>query len=889
MSGSPPAYIGSVEGQANGPPTSLTTRRGVVPDRFQIEAFGVIDRGHDLLVAAPTSSGKTLVAEYAVERALHDGRRAFYTTPIKALSNQKLRDLGELWGRDTVGLMTGDQVVRPDAPVVVMTTEVLRNMIYARSGALDGLGVVVLDEVHYLMDPYRGPVWEEVIVHLDPAVRLVCLSATVSNASEVRDWLTTVRGPAGHVVEHRRPVELRNRFLYGDRATGRIAVGDVLDAERRPNPRLRRLLEADATREPSGARGGRRRGRRRFYAPRRPEIVAELAAHERLPAIYFVFSRAGCDDAARACVDAGLTLGPGGTAELVDHLLADHLGRLDAETHDALELDRWRDMLVRGIAAHHAGLVPPLKEVIEHLFAAGALGVVFATETLALGVNLPARAVVIESLSKYRGDGHSPLTPAEYAQLTGRAGRRGIDDHGDAIVVWSPWVAFEQVAELAASQDFELRSAFRPTYNMAANLVATTDRAGACRVLGSSLAQFQADRLVVRLRRRHQRLSAELDELDELDDSLRASLGDRFEATIATDVPSPDADPSSGRRARETTGPRGSGEALRPGDVVSTVDGEIVAVVSVAHRGQRIRVRVVDPDGRSRRVSAEDLVVPRRAARLELPEPYAPDAGSFTAALAELLVAHLKRHGEGHRRRLAGPVRRQVRRRRTLRAELDGLDARIASSRADLVRRFDLIGAELERRGYVVDWTLTARGHVLASLFHECDLVIAECVADGCFDGLDEARLAALACCFVYQHRSPEDPPPPWFPDGLTAERFARIEVISRDVQRFERSAGLPETRSPDPGFVAVAHGWVLEVSITDILDEAGLSGGDFVRNARQLVDLLSQLGRVLEPVTAAAARRAAGRVDRSLVAATTVATTGSAAPDASPPPEDRP
>ncbi|MEM9711630.1 MAG: DEAD/DEAH box helicase, partial [Actinomycetota bacterium] len=465
--------------------------RGIDPDRFQREAFDHIDSGASVLVAAPTSSGKTLVAEYGIERALAAGRRAFYTAPIKALSNQKLVELGELFGRERVGLLTGDNVVRPDAPVVVMTTEVLRNMIYAASPSLDRLGVVVLDEIHYLMDPYRGPVWEEVIVQLDPAVQLLCLSATVSNGDEIAGWLDAVRGRAEVVVESTRPVALRNRLLLGDKATGRLRLADTLDDHRRPSRSTAKMLErADHD------QGGRRRGSR-WFAPRRPEVVEQLDDHGLLPAIYFVFSRNGCDEAARACGQAGLRLTDGSRAGEIARIVERRLAGVDDATRAALDVDRWQRLLERGVAAHHAGLVPAMKEAVEECFAAGLLGVVFATETLAMGVNLPARSVVIESLTKYRGDGHSTLTPGEYTQLTGRAGRRGIDREGDAVVCWNRFLRFDDLARLASSGDFELTSAFRPTYNMVANLVATQDRDGARTVLGRSLAQFQTDRLVV--------------------------------------------------------------------------------------------------------------------------------------------------------------------------------------------------------------------------------------------------------------------------------------------------------------------------------------------------------------------------------------------------------
>jgi ATP-dependent RNA helicase HelY len=251
-------------------------------DPFQVRAIEAIDAGESVLVAAPTGAGKTVVAEHAVARALSEGGKAFYTTPIKALSNQKFADLARRHGTDRVGLLTGDNSINGDAPVVVMTTEVLRNMIYAASPALDGLQFVVLDEVHYLQDTYRGPVWEEVIIHLPPEVRLVCLSATVSNAEEVAEWLTTVRGPTTLVLEEERPVELRNLYLVGDRRSEHPHLLPTL-VDGRPNVEAERLDNEGGPGR--GPRRGQRRPQRRFYAPRRPEVIDLLAERDMLPAL----------------------------------------------------------------------------------------------------------------------------------------------------------------------------------------------------------------------------------------------------------------------------------------------------------------------------------------------------------------------------------------------------------------------------------------------------------------------------------------------------------------------------------------------------------------------------------------------------------------------------
>lgn len=471
----------------------LLSARSISPDGFQTEAFAALDRGKSVLVAAPTSSGKTLVAEYGIAATLEAGQRAAYTAPTKALSNQKLRELRSWLGSERVGLLTGDNVICPDADVVVMTTEVLRNMMYAGSSHIAQFGMAVLDEVHYLQDPYRGAVWEEVIISTPPHMRLVCLSATVSNANELASWVEATAGGCTAVVCSQRPVPLEDRFLLYERHSRRLVDLPTL-RDGRPNPEIERIVEQARSRS-----GGQRRHRRagaRPARPRRPEIVEHLAASARLPAIVFVFSRQGCDDAARTLVAEGAAFLDAAQQHRVRQIAAAHTADLEASDLDALGYDEWLGHLTAGVAAHHAGLIPAFKEAIEECFSAGLLAVVFATETLAVGVNMPARSVVIEQLSRFRGEGFALLTPGEYTQLTGRAGRRGIDETGYAYTLWHPQTAFDETARLVASSDFELESSFRPTYNMVANLIASRTHDEAVELLQRSFAQWRADRRV---------------------------------------------------------------------------------------------------------------------------------------------------------------------------------------------------------------------------------------------------------------------------------------------------------------------------------------------------------------------------------------------------------
>src|SRR5438270_1765468 len=541
-------------------------------DGFQERALDALDAGRSVLVAGPTGSGKTLIAEYAAAKALDDGHKAFYTTPLKALSNQKFGDLVRRHGPANVGLLTGDNSINGDAPIVVMTTEVLRNMIYAGSGALEGLRYVVLDEVHYLQDPYRGPVWEEVIIHAPPTVDLVCLSATVSNPEEFADWIETVRGDTTAVIEERRPVELQHLYLVADRDSEELHLLPTF-VDGRPNAEAARL-------DASSARSQRYRGRprSRLSTPRRVDVVDRLERDGMLPAIYFIFSRQACDDGARQLLDAGVRLTTEEERAQIRTIVEGKVETLSDDDLDVLGYGRWLAGLEAGVAAHHAGMVPPFKEAVEACFAAGLVKVVFATETLALGINMPARSVVVEKLSKFTGERHEFLTPGEYTQLTGRAGRRGIDEIGHAIVLWSPFVPFDQVAGLASTRTYTLTSTFRPTYNMAVNLVRRYPADAAHHLLNLSFAQYRADRDVVRL-------EAQLEKSERLLESYRrqarCELGDV--AGYATAVREAD-----GGRARRPHGAQEVADALarvRLGDVVVMTGGKSagpLAVVSVA-------------------------------------------------------------------------------------------------------------------------------------------------------------------------------------------------------------------------------------------------------------------------------------------------------------------
>lgn len=839
---------------------------GVVPDRFQVEAFDAVDRGEHVVVAAPTGSGKTLVADYAVDVALANGRRAFYTAPLKALSNQKFRDLTRRHGAERVGLLTGDVTVNPDAAVVVMTTEVLRNMIYAGSAALVELDVVVLDEVHFLQDAYRGPVWEEVIIHLPGRIRLVCLSATVSNSDELAEWMSTVRGPTTAVVETVRPVRLEDHYLVADRTNERLQFMPTF-VDGMPNQDAIRLDESGQHHSWRGRGRGRRGhhlgGSRRLATPGRLETVELLAERSMLPAIVFIFSRAQCDEAAATCLDAGLDLSGDDERDRVRRILDERLAGLADEDLEALGVERFEAQLMVGIAAHHAGLIPAFKEVVERCFIEGLLKVVFATETLAVGVNMPARSVVIERTTKYNGDHHVSLSAAEFTQLTGRAGRRGIDTLGHAVVLWNPFVRFEQVAALAASRTFVLRSVFRPTYNMAANLVANHGRARARELLSMSFAQYQRDSEIVRLQTRLQRRR---ERVAEARDRSVSPYGD-IDDFRAQPEPVASGDPVDAGLL-----------SLRPGDVIHAASGTYrgpVAVVATANRTGGVKVSAITASGRLVSLTASDFDrAPDTAGRIELPGAYTPHRREYRVEVGRR-ISRARLRPAGSRRRegprptapSVHPVEADPDLRQRLRAAQDAdraeaeaveLARQIDERRGSLARDFDAVVGVLDRFGFVdrAGWELRPAGRMLTRVFHECDLLIVEAMRRGLLDDLDPADLAAVISAVVFEYRGPDEAPPPWFPNPEVRRRCLLLDAVSRELAAAELEAGLTEHRRPDPGFAAAAHAWVIGGDLAEVVGAEEMTGGDFVRTMRQVIDLCQQVAEVAE---VAETRRAAG------------------------------
>ena len=888
-------------------------------DDFQREACEQLEEGRSVLVAAPTGAGKTVVGEFAVHLGLRTGRKTFYTTPIKALSNQKYLDLVAVHGEDRVGLLTGDTTINGEGDVVVMTTEVLRNMLYAGSPTLEGLGYVVMDAVHYLADRFRGPVWEEVIIHLADDVRLVSLSATVSNAEEFGEWLTMVRGDTAVVVSEVRPVPLWQHVMVRNQVLD-LYSARVDPTDPGPNPpinpdvheAIRRAQRSGSAPASSGrrrdARGGRGRrpapSFRRVRPPARHVVVERLDREGLLPAIVFIFSRAGCEAAVEQTLRSGIRLTTSTEQRAIAQVIEERCAALPPEDLAVVGYHAWSQALQRGVAAHHAGLLPVFKETVEALFAAGLIKVVYATETLALGINMPARSVVLEQLDKWNGTTHADLTPGEYTQLTGRAGRRGIDIEGHAVVLYRDEVDPGALAGLASRRTYPLRSSFHPTYNMAVNLLSTTSYGEAREILETSFAQFQADRGVVGLARQARKNEEGLAGYAE---AMTCHLGDFTEyARLRRQISELEKDRSRERSFAHRRAAHRSLAGARPGDVLEYQRGKrtlwALVIEIEADRLDSPILRVLTPEPRIRTLTTTELPhgaatvttvpVPKNlnlrdprqrsdlAARLRsavqaAPPAVPPQRRSATPAAGVDEIDELRRrlrahpcHGCADREDHARWANRWA----TLDAEHQRLLRRIESRTSSIARDFDKICAVLTELGYLErdgqDLAVTDNGRWLARLYAEKDLVLAECLRRGLWRELDAAELAAVVSMVVYSARTDALSAPRGAGRGNLGEAVRDTIRVSDELGEREGSHGVAAGEPVDAGIVNAVHQWALGGALDTVLEDTELSAGDFVRWCKQVLDVLDQLAtaapREAERTTA---RRAIEKVRRGVVA----------------------
>lgn len=940
-------------------------------DDFQLEACRHLESGQAVLVAAPTGAGKTIVGEFAVHLGIAQGTKTFYTTPIKALSNQKYQELVDEYGSERVGLLTGDTSINSEAQVVVMTTEVLRNMLYQNSSTLEDLGYVVMDEVHYLADRFRGAVWEEVIIHLPEHVQLVALSATVSNAEEFGAWLDTVRGETAVVVSEHRPVPLWQHMLFDHELYDLFVTedgtgGQQLTRSRKSedqkalvNPELQRLTQHHMG-PPSRRSGGHRsrgRGRRDLRhehrgsahrsgrggggevskisgspvgRPRlnRPKMVRSLDRDGLLPCITFIFSRAGCEAAVEQCLRGDLRLTTGEEAQEIASRVEAMGWELPAEDLSVLGFDSFREALINGVAAHHAGMLPPFKELVEELFAEGLLKVVFATETLALGINMPARTVVLEKLDKFNGESHEDITPGEYTQLTGRAGRRGIDVEGHAVVVWQPGMDPRQVAGLASKRTYPLNSSFRPSYNMAVNLTAQFGRRRARTILESSFAQFQADRAVVGLARDVAKRESSLKGYEE---AMQCHLGDfREYAELRRRLNELQKDQAKARNRQRRREIVRVLAALQPGDVIEVDGGKRrLGACLVIHTAPEHDPRpgVITEQGKLRNITVEDFPQPPevvssirlpRKPQVKVPKIRRDLAATMRASLrervpprenapragfgfveepggedeVEQLQSRLRRHpchSCGEREEHARWAERWWK----LQRETDQLKQKIDRRTGSIAKTFDRVSGVLYDLGHLepvdtehlptadpvgeewsqAEFTVTERGQRLRRIYGERDLFTELLQERGVLSSLGPEELAAFSTVLVYQAKREDEGAMPVMPTKKLSQAVRSALEVHSELETLEKQHHLQPTDAPEMGLVLPMYGWASGQSLRSCLEDSPLAAGDFVRWAKQCIDVLDQLGKVPQTSAklSAACHEAVDLIARGVVAYSSV------------------
>ncbi|PQM73694.1 RNA helicase [Corynebacterium sp. J010B-136] len=915
-------------------------------DDFQVAGCEAVEDGHGVLVCAPTGAGKTIVGEFAVSLALSQGTKCFYTTPIKALSNQKYHDLVAEHGEQAVGLLTGDVSINGGADIVVMTTEVLRNMIYADSPALHRLSHVVMDEIHFLADASRGAVWEEVILNLDESVSIIGLSATVSNSEEFGDWLSTVRGDTKIIVTEHRPVPLDQWMLLGRkifplfepssggqvnselaRRIARLEAGSADegrdDYKSGKGFRARARHNGREPRDDRSSRSGAPRPQDRYHPLGRPEVLKILQGQNMLPAITFIFSRAGCDGALYQCLRSRMTLTSEEEAEEIKAIVDAGVEGIPEDDLQVLNFRQWRQALSRGFAAHHAGMLPAFRHIVEDLFVKGLVRAVFATETLALGINMPARTVVLEKLIKFNGEAHVDLTPGQYTQLTGRAGRRGIDTIGNAVVMWAPAMDPRQVAGLASTRTYPLISTFEPGYNMAINLLGMLGYQDSLRLLEKSFAQFQADDSVVEESRQIERaehrvndLRAQLDELLRMlappvpdDDNATDMLLDYIDLRRElTEEERKSNESKSHERSKEVVKILGK---LQVGDVIALAGKKhptLAVVATPANQTADPRPWITTETGWSGRIDASGIqnppiVIghmklprsvqknPRRNAKFvqdqfrrqhfDRPKRMKVKPRSRPNPKVGVLRDAIRLHPVHEwpatdREQLAALAQKLARRERDLKKLTTAVERATDTLGKTFERIVDLLAqmdyVEFEGVGEDRTPVITDEGERLALIHNECDLLVAQCLKRRVWDDLDPAELAGVVSMCSFENRKETSGAPDAATDRMADAMNATLR-IHEELITDERLHNLPLTRQPEAGFALALHQWAAGAPLGYCMSAAAESGaeltpGDFVRQCRQAIDLLQQVAKTAYTDDVKAnARRAVDAIQRGVVA----------------------
>jgi superfamily II RNA helicase len=833
-------------------------------DEFQQQAIAALDEGKSVVVCAPTGSGKTLVGEYAIYRALSRGKRVFYTTPLKALSNQKLRDFRDRFGADQVGLLTGDVSIQRDAPVLVMTTEIFRNMLYGTpigevGTSLIDVEAVVLDECHYMNDRQRGTVWEESIIYCPPEVQLVALSATVANSGQLTDWLSQVHGPTELIYSDHRSVPLQFHFCTPK------GLMPLLNPDRKSiHPSLKR----------KGKQG-------RQDSPSLAYVVSQLQQRDMLPAIYFIFSRKGCDNAVAELDNFSLVNDR--EAERLKTYIDEFLERNPEAARSGHV-----ESLYRGIAAHHAGVLPAWKVLIEELFQQGLIKVVFATETLAAGINMPARTTVISSLSKRTDRGHRLLTASEFLQMAGRAGRRGMDELGHVVTLQTRFEGAREAAYLATAEADPLISQFTPSYGMVLNLLQTHTLEEARALVERSFGQYLSN-----LRWRPQQ--EEIARLEAEREHQQAQLA-AFDPALLTSYEKLQERLKEARRLLKVL--QEQAQELQASDLatalpfaiggtVLSLKGKHVAVADplpavlvtkIPGAGQFPYLICLGQDNRWYVVTVGDVVglhaeFPRLSGADHLNPPadllskpgQTRSGDEQTQIVAQQLpqlaaietapevqeqqaqVAELESQTAAHPVQSWGNPNALLKRRRRigqLQDEIRDRQQKLSRQTQHYWQDFLNLMAILQHFGCLEDVTPTALGRVAAAIRGDNELWLGLSLASGELDDLDPHQLAAACAALVTEVSRPDS----WTRYDRSAqveEALGGLRGIRRQLFQLQRryQVTLPVWLESD--WIALVEQWALGKEWTDLCDNTSLDEGDVVRILRRTLDFLSQVPHV--------------------------------------------
>ncbi len=861
-------------------------------DDFQLEAIAALNQGESVIVCAPTGSGKTLVGEYAIHRALAMGKRVFYTTPLKALSNQKLRDFQETFGEENVGLLTGDSSVNRDAPVVVMTTEIFRNMLYGTTigevgTSLRDVQAVVLDECHYMNDRQRGTVWEESVIYCPPEIQLVGLSATVANGGQLTDWISEVHGPTRLIFSNFRPVPLNFHFA------AEKGIFPLLNPQKTSlHPQLKNY------RKPAR----HQRGQKKATGVTLPGIVSQLQQKDMLPAIYFIFSRKGCDKSVQAV--AHMNLVTAAESEMLKRRIDDFLRR----NPDAIRANQL-DPLYKGIAAHHAGILPAWKSLVEQLFQAGLIKVVFATETLAAGINMPARTTVIASLSKRTDDGHRLLHASEFLQMSGRAGRRGMDPEGHVVTVESPFEGAKEAAQLALSPPDPLVSQFTPSYGMVLNLLQIHTVEEAQELIERSFGQYLATLHLAPQKKAIEAVEREIailqDQLAYVDDGaiaeyekLRGWLKEEQRLLKILQKQAEEAlgggDPVAASFAMS-----GTLLSLKGKNIPVSTPLPAVLVSKLPGPGQFPFLICLGQDNRWYIATVKDVAllhsdIPRlrEADTLTPPTPWQPSPGAarkgneVTAAIIAKMppipdfdqqapeVQAQREKVRAVEERLAGNPVAQLENPKAVVKQMNRLK-RLEEERGDRAKKYEnqthrywqeFVGLMqvLENFECLEDNSPTELGQMCAAIRGDNELWLGLALAAGEFDGLEPQQFAA-ACAGILMENSRPDTWIRFQPTAPVVEALEGLRNLRRRIFQEQRRQDIQIPVALEWDLIAIVEQWALETEWADLFDNTSLDEGDIVRILRRTLDFLSQIPHVpyLPAEVRTTARQAAFLLDR--------------------------